>query len=66
MTSTVVGHFKTCIIVLIGWIGSKKPVTDGSLLGIVMAVGGIVGYVGLLDTSVFLTSTDAFYAGINT
>lgn len=50
VTSTVVGHFKTCFIVLIGWIVSKRPVTDGSMLGIVMAVGGIIGYVGLLET----------------
>ncbi|CZT19258.1 related to integral membrane protein [Ramularia collo-cygni] len=44
VTSTVVGHFKTCFIVSIGWIVSKKSITDGSVLGVVMAVGGIIGY----------------------
>lgn len=42
VSSTVVGHFKTCSIVAMGWIISGKPLADGSLVGIVLAVGGIV------------------------
>lgn len=43
-SSTVVGHAKTCAIVTLGWILGGRGVGDRSLLGIVMAVGGIVGY----------------------
>lgn len=42
VSSTVVGHFKTCSIVAMGWMISKKALTDGSMVGIVMAIGGIV------------------------
>jgi solute carrier family 35 protein E3 len=42
VTSTVVGHFKTCVVITIGWIACQKPVTDGSMGGIVLAVGGII------------------------
>ncbi|GAB7363559.1 hypothetical protein MBLNU230_g3826t1 [Neophaeotheca triangularis] len=42
VSSTVVGHFKTCSIVALGWLYSGKPLKDGSLLGVVLAVGGIV------------------------
>lgn len=44
MSSTVVGHFKTCSIIVLGWIYSGKSVKDASLLGIVLAVGGIISY----------------------
>ncbi|OQN99336.1 hypothetical protein B0A48_14313 [Cryoendolithus antarcticus] len=44
VASTVVGHFKTCTIVVLGWISSRKPLKDGSLAGIVMAIGGIIAY----------------------
>ena len=42
VSSTVVGHFKTCLIVTLGWIYSGKPFRDGSLVGIVLAIGGII------------------------
>ena len=42
VSSTVVGHFKTCSIIMLGWIHSRKPLSDGSLVGIVLAVGGII------------------------
>lgn len=45
VSSTVVGHFKTCLIVTLGWMYSGKPFRDGSLLGIVLAIGGIISYV---------------------
>ncbi|OQN97233.1 hypothetical protein B0A48_16775 [Cryoendolithus antarcticus] len=44
VASTVVGHFKTCTIVVLGWIWSRKPLKDGSLVGIVLAIGGIIAY----------------------
>ncbi|KAK5135393.1 hypothetical protein LTR08_005335 [Meristemomyces frigidus] len=44
VASTVVGHFKTCLIISIGWIYSQKPLKDGSMVGILLAVGGIVAY----------------------
>ena len=45
VSSTIVGHFKTCLIVTLGWIYSGKPFRDGSLVGIVLAIGGIISYV---------------------
>jgi solute carrier family 35 protein E3 len=42
VTSTVVGHFKTCVVITIGWVVSGKSVTDASMGGIVMTVGGII------------------------
>lgn len=42
VSSTVVGHFKTCSIIVLGWLYSGKSVKDASLLGIVLAVGGII------------------------
>lgn len=42
VSSTVVGHSKTCLIVATGWITSGKSLSDGSLIGIVMAIGGII------------------------
>jgi solute carrier family 35 protein E3 len=43
VSSTVVGHLKTVSIVSIGWAFSGRSVTDKSLLGIFMTVGGIIG-----------------------
>ena len=45
VSSTVVGHFKTCLIVTLGWIYSGKPLRDGSLIGIVLALVGIISFV---------------------
>lgn len=42
LSSTIVGHFKTCSIVAMGWIVSGKPLKDGSLVGIFLAIGGIM------------------------
>ena len=44
VSSTVVGHFKTCSIVALGWIASGRHVGDKSVLGILLALGGIMGY----------------------
>ncbi|KAH0495452.1 hypothetical protein TgHK011_009002 [Trichoderma gracile] len=41
VSSTVVGHIKTCIIVGLGWAISGRPISDRSALGIVIAVAGI-------------------------
>ncbi|KAF3909365.1 hypothetical protein AA313_de0200592 [Arthrobotrys entomopaga] len=42
VSSTVVGHAKTCSIVMLGWMVSGRAITDKSLLGIFMAIGGII------------------------
>ena len=42
VSSTVVGHAKTCSIVMLGWITSGRKVTDKSLLGVLMAIAGII------------------------
>ncbi|TLD33860.1 hypothetical protein PspLS_00411 [Pyricularia sp. CBS 133598] len=44
VSSTVVGHVKTCTIVALGWITSGRAIGDNSVLGVFIAVGGIVGY----------------------
>ncbi|KAM3419653.1 GDP-mannose transporter [Cercospora zeina] len=44
VSSTVVGHFKTCLVIAMGWMVSGKSLTDGSLVGIMLAVGGIISY----------------------
>lgn len=47
VASTVVGHFKTCLIITIGWVYSQRPLKDGGMIGIVLAVGGIIAFVTL-------------------
>ncbi|KAL8873874.1 MAG: hypothetical protein Q9174_000729 [Haloplaca sp. 1 TL-2023] len=42
VSSTVVGHLKTCAIVTLGWITSGRSVGDKSILGILLAIAGIV------------------------
>ncbi|KAI1816037.1 TPT-domain-containing protein [Poronia punctata] len=42
VSSTVVGHLKTCLIVSLGWVTSGRSVGDKSILGVLVAVGGIV------------------------
>ncbi|KAI7074750.1 TPT-domain-containing protein [Hortaea werneckii] len=44
IASTVVGHAKTCLIIAIGWAYSGKALADGSMVGIVLAVGGIIAH----------------------
>lgn len=44
VSSTVVGHLKTCSIVALGWTFSGRRVTDKGILGILVAIGGIVAY----------------------
>ncbi|PKS12963.1 hypothetical protein jhhlp_000304 [Lomentospora prolificans] len=44
VSSTVVGHLKTCTIVALGWIVSGRPIGDKSIFGVVMAIGGITMY----------------------
>jgi solute carrier family 35 protein E3 len=45
VSSTVVGHLKTCSIVALGWMASGRGVGDKSILGVIIAIGGIVAYV---------------------
>ncbi|KAL8698310.1 MAG: hypothetical protein Q9201_006639 [Fulgogasparrea decipioides] len=42
VSSTVVGHVKTCAIVALGWVISRRPVTDRSAFGVILAITSIV------------------------
>ncbi|POS85040.1 hypothetical protein EPUL_002777 [Erysiphe pulchra] len=42
VSSTVVGHVKTCSIVAIGWTISGRAVGDKALIGVIIALGGII------------------------
>ncbi|BFZ62485.1 hypothetical protein YB2330_003579 [Saitoella coloradoensis] len=44
VSSTVVGHAKTCLIVLVGWAVAGKSVTLESVAGFAMALTGIGAY----------------------
>ncbi|EKD13543.1 uncharacterized protein L3040_008590 [Drepanopeziza brunnea f. sp. 'multigermtubi'] len=44
VSSTVVGHVKTCSIVALGWMSSGRAVGDKSIIGVFIAIGGIIGY----------------------
>ncbi|KAI0118832.1 integral membrane protein [Nemania sp. FL0031] len=44
VSSTVVGHLKTCLIVALGWAASGRSVGDRSIVGVFVAVGGIISY----------------------
>jgi solute carrier family 35, member E3 len=44
VSSTVVGHLKTCTIVALGWIVSGRPMGDKSIIGVAVAIGGITMY----------------------
>ncbi|KAK4462509.1 hypothetical protein QBC42DRAFT_267667 [Cladorrhinum samala] len=44
VSSTVVGHVKTCTIVALGWATSGRGGTDKSVLGVLVAIGGIIAY----------------------
>ncbi|KAJ2906683.1 triose-phosphate transporter [Zalerion maritima] len=44
VSSTVVGHVKTCTIVSLGWITSGRAIGDKSIVGVLTAIGGIIAY----------------------
>lgn len=44
VSSTVVGHVKTCTIVGLGWMTSGRAIGDKSILGVFTALGGIIAY----------------------
>ncbi|KAI4256896.1 MAG: hypothetical protein LQ352_001896 [Teloschistes flavicans] len=44
VSSTVVGHVKTCAIVALGWVISRRPVTDRSAFGVILAITSIIIY----------------------
>lgn len=44
VSSTVVGHVKTCTIVGLGWMTSGRAIGDKSVLGVMTAIGGIIAY----------------------
>lgn len=41
VSSTVVGHSKTCIIVILGWLSSGRTVADMCVVGLLLALAGI-------------------------
>jgi len=41
VSSTVVGHVKTCLIVTLGWITSGRVVTANSAFGILLAIASV-------------------------
>nr|XP_036578229.1 uncharacterized protein CTRU02_11729 [Colletotrichum truncatum]KAF6785430.1 integral membrane protein [Colletotrichum truncatum] len=43
VSSTVVGHLKTCTIVALGWMVSGRAIGDKSIMGVFVAIGGIIG-----------------------
>ena len=45
VSSTVVGHLKTCAIVALGWATSGRKGSDRSVFGILMAISGILALV---------------------
>jgi len=42
VSSTVVGHVKTCTIVGLGWMMSGRAIGDKSVIGVFIALGGII------------------------
>ncbi|KAL9586542.1 MAG: hypothetical protein Q9212_000850 [Teloschistes hypoglaucus] len=48
VSSTVVGHLKTCAIVTLGWITSGRSVGDKSIFGILLAIVGIIAYSAIM------------------
>lgn len=42
VSSTVVGHVKTCTIVALGWMTSGRAIKDKSVLGVFIAISGII------------------------
>ncbi|EEU43075.1 uncharacterized protein NECHADRAFT_46748 [Fusarium vanettenii 77-13-4] len=42
VSSTVVGHVKTCTIVALGWALSGRDINEWSVVGVFIAVGGII------------------------
>lgn len=47
VSSTVVGHVKTCTIVCIGWIVSGRATGDRALIGVFLAIAAIIASVAL-------------------
>lgn len=45
VSSTVVGHLKTVLVIGLGWTVRREPVGAHSAAGIVLALVGIFGYV---------------------
>ncbi|KOS18910.1 Solute carrier family 35 member E3 [Escovopsis weberi] len=44
VSSTVLGHLKTCTIVALGWMMSGRAIKDKSIMGAAVAVAGIIAY----------------------
>ncbi|KAJ6444696.1 triose-phosphate transporter [Purpureocillium lavendulum] len=44
VSSTVVGHLKTCTIIAMGWKMSGRTMEDKAMIGVVVAIFGIIAY----------------------
>jgi len=62
VSSTVVGHGKTVCIVVLGWFIGGKAVNDGSLVGIAIAIAGILAYVYPCFLCVVFVLTNTSYS----
>ncbi|KAL4889767.1 triose-phosphate transporter family-domain-containing protein [Aspergillus ambiguus] len=49
VSSTVIGHLKTCIVIGLGWAWSDHPISRESIAGILMALTGMTLYVVTLE-----------------
>ncbi|CAM1502889.1 Fc.00g076650.m01.CDS01 [Cosmosporella sp. VM-42] len=45
VSSTVIGHAKTCTIVSLGWMSSSRAIGDRCIVGVAVALGGIIAHV---------------------
>ena len=52
MSSTVVGHLKTILVIGLGWIVKREVVSFESAFGVCLAVLGIIGSVVFLSWEV--------------
>ena len=48
VSSTVIGHLKTCSIVMLGWAFSSKAVTDRSVFGVLLAMASVGTYSAIM------------------
>ncbi|KAK3706317.1 hypothetical protein LTR37_012832 [Vermiconidia calcicola] len=58
VSSTVVGHFKTCFIILLSWVFGGRTFSNGSLAGIALALGGILSGQDIRESNVLRKEGD--------
>lgn len=60
VSSTVIGHLKTCIVVGLGWALSERPVLRQSIGGVVIALVGMTLYVTSLSSLYMVWSANLY------